>query len=590
MNTSQVMPIAQGAAPRKTAVMSARGNAAGKDGSFNDVLAKSKGDSLTLQDVKDLAKNAEVAEEDAKLSEAAESVSTDANMPKEGKSENSNGDKAETKDMNADKTATQEAAGETIETENIGAAALAAIVLNDGGEVAAEIDETVATETKLELTKLEFTPKEAANFNLHSILPQSSDSLGKNKEMLEMLSGQHIPKNEGAVDLNNLQLNAKDAPKVFGEAFIKENGDVAFTKTQDANPLSALNNTVAKFAKETVVAENEPIINVTSANTDANVKNARFVDDANIIVNNNLKSDIDVKAVSVDIKAAQQTQTEQEVVLPDAKTVEVKAEPFAANLQNAKPANGNAPQNILSGVTLEIEDTEVLPLKETFNNFGQNLNNGENNEKRSLFDNNAKEEIFSSDNSTKTEPHRAENGQQFAHALETQNSNHATGARETAPTTAPPRDAYNVREQIVQQARLIRAENGSEMVIRLKPEHLGDMTLRISVSSEGAVTASFFTNNAEVRHIVENSLVQLRQELQNQGIKVDKAEVYAGLSDGGLPQGQSGEAWQQNRGGSSNNAFRNAEADALQFEDDAANVSSVENANTSADDGVDYLV
>jgi flagellar hook-length control protein FliK len=147
-----------------------------------------------------------------------------------------------------------------------------------------------------------------------------------------------------------------------------------------------------------------------------------------------------------------------------------------------------------------------------------------------------------------------------------------------------------VREQIVQQARLIRAENGSEMVIRLKPEHLGDMTLRISVSSEGAVTASFFTNNAEVRHIVENSLVQLRQELQNQGIKVDKAEVYAGLSDGGLPQGQSGEAWQQNRGNSSNSAFRNAEADALQFEDDAANISNVSNANISADDGVDYLV
>jgi len=577
VNTSQVMSIAQGAAPRKAAVMSARGNAAGKDGSFNDVLAKSKGDSLTLQDVKDLAKSAEVAENDAKLAEATESASTDADMPKEGKSEKSNDGKVETKDVNVGEAATEEVSGENFIAENISAVSLAPIVLDENGEVATE-------------TKLEFTPKEAANLNLHSILPQSSESLGKNKEMLAMLSGQHIPKNEGAVDLNNLQLNTKDAQKVFGEAFSNQDGKTVFAKTQDANPLSALTNTTTKFAKETVVSENAPIINVTSANTDANVKNARFVDEVNVLANNNLKGDIDIKAGSVDIKAAQQKQTEQEIILPNAKTVEVKAEPFAANLQNAKPAAENAPQNILSGVTLEIDDAEVLPLRETFNNFGQNLNNGENNEKQSLFNNSGKEEIFNSDSSSKIEPHRAENNQQFANTLETQNSNHTTGARETAPTTAPPRDAYNVREQIVQQARLIRAENGSEMVIRLKPEHLGDMTLRISVSSEGAVTASFFTNNAEVRHIVENSLVQLRQELQNQGIKVDKAEVYAGLSDGGLPQGQSGEAWQQNRGNSSNSAFRNAEADALQFEDDAANISNVSNANISADDGVDYLV
>jgi flagellar hook-length control protein FliK len=117
------------------------------------------------------------------------------------------------------------------------------------------------------------------------------------------------------------------------------------------------------------------------------------------------------------------------------------------------------------------------------------------------------------------------------------------------------------------------------------------MTLRISVSSEGSVTASFFTNNAEVRHIVENSLVQLRQELQNQGIKVDKTEVYSGLSDGSLPQGQGQEAWQQNQSQSSSGSrFQNTESGAAQFEENAVDVATNNGVSTLANDGVDYLV
>lgn len=588
MNTNQVMPMSNGAVSRKAAVMSARGKAATKDGSFNDVLAKSKGDSLTLQDVKDLAKSAETAEKDAKLAEAAESASTDAEMPKEGKSENNNGDKTVAKDLNADKPVKEEVSTELPVVENASAAVLAAFAVNEDGEIAIEAAEP-AEPAAIE-TKLEFTPKEAANFNLHSILPQSTETLGKNKEMLAMLSGQHIPKQEGAIDLNNLQLNVKDAPKNFGEALLQNSSEPVLTKAQAADPLVALANGTAKFAKETVITENAPIINVSTETVNANVKDAKIVGDTEALINSNLKGNIDLKVEAVDVKAQTQAQTGEEIVLPDAKTVETRAQPIATNLQTAKPtAENTVQQNVFAGLTVEVEDTDVLPMREMFNNFGQNTDN-ENSEKQSLFSDNGKEEIFNANNGTKSEPQRAEGNQQFAHTLETQNSQHTTSAKETAPTTAPPRDAYNVREQIVQQARLIRAENGSEMVIRLKPEHLGDMTLRISVSSEGAVTASFFTNNAEVRHIVENSLVQLRQELQNQGIKVDKAEVYAGLSDGGLPQGQSGEAWQQNRGGSSNNAFRNAEADALQFEDEAANISGASRANSPAEDGVDYLV
>lgn len=169
--------------------------------------------------------------------------------------------------------------------------------------------------------------------------------------------------------------------------------------------------------------------------------------------------------------------------------------------------------------------------------------------------------------------------------------NAASQARTDAVPVQQAREDFNIPQQIVEQARLIRAQESTEMVIRLKPEHLGNLTLKVSVAHNGAVTASFYTDNAQVRSIVENSLVQLRQELENQGIKVDKAEVYAGLSDGQLPQEQGQQSWQQNQG-SSPASFRNLQADRNSFEETALELSGTSDstAASTVEDGVDYRV
>ncbi len=89
-------------------------------------------------------------------------------------------------------------------------------------------------------------------------------------------------------------------------------------------------------------------------------------------------------------------------------------------------------------------------------------------------------------------------------------------------------DPYDVAGQIVDHARLITRADNSEMVIKLKPEHLGELTLKIAVEN-GAVSATFHTSNAEVRSAIEASLPQLRQDMANQGLKVDNVGVYASL-------------------------------------------------------------
>jgi flagellar hook-length control protein FliK len=94
----------------------------------------------------------------------------------------------------------------------------------------------------------------------------------------------------------------------------------------------------------------------------------------------------------------------------------------------------------------------------------------------------------------------------------------------------PISDPYHVTSQIVDQARLIEGQKNTEMIIRLKPEHLGELTFKVTVEN-GAVSASFHSNNVEVRNILEASLVQLKQDLANQGLKVENVGIYAGLGE-----------------------------------------------------------
>lgn len=94
----------------------------------------------------------------------------------------------------------------------------------------------------------------------------------------------------------------------------------------------------------------------------------------------------------------------------------------------------------------------------------------------------------------------------------------------------PVTDPYHITSQIIDQARLIEGQKNAEMIIRLKPEHLGELTFKVTVEN-GVVSASFHSNNAEVRNMLEASLIQLKQDLSNQGLKVENVGIYAGLGE-----------------------------------------------------------
>ncbi|MDR3563802.1 MAG: flagellar hook-length control protein FliK [Negativicutes bacterium] len=118
---------------------------------------------------------------------------------------------------------------------------------------------------------------------------------------------------------------------------------------------------------------------------------------------------------------------------------------------------------------------------------------------------------------------------QFAGILDQQaaKTDQAASTVDASQATRP--DPYNIAGQIVEQAKLISRPQNTEMIIKLKPEHLGELTMRIVVAN-GAVSATFHSSNPEVRGALESSLVQLRQELASQGLKVHDVGVYTSLN------------------------------------------------------------
>ena len=166
-----------------------------------------------------------------------------------------------------------------------------------------------------------------------------------------------------------------------------------------------------------------------------------------------------------------------------------------------------------------------------------------------------------------------------------------TAQADTSGANTAPQTDYDIPRQIVDQARLIRRAADTEMVIKLKPEHLGELTLKISVTESGAVSASFHSPHAEVRTAIENSLVQLRQDLSNQGIKVDSVEVFSGLGSE-LPQGQGQQAYQNQQGHAGGGAQGSPGMDAESYaeEADALAAAGMQAAGGADAQGVDYRI
>lgn len=85
-------------------------------------------------------------------------------------------------------------------------------------------------------------------------------------------------------------------------------------------------------------------------------------------------------------------------------------------------------------------------------------------------------------------------------------------------------DVENIMRQVTDYMKLEAGTEQTELELQLQPETLG--TLRIHLTAkEGVVTAQFTTETEAVKAVLEAQAVQLRENLNDQGIKVEAVEV-----------------------------------------------------------------
>ena len=85
-----------------------------------------------------------------------------------------------------------------------------------------------------------------------------------------------------------------------------------------------------------------------------------------------------------------------------------------------------------------------------------------------------------------------------------------------------------VADQILEKIKVSVTAETTSLEIVLTPEELGKVNLTVSADADGMMKAKFVTENELARESIERNLVQFKEMLQEQGLKVDTIEVTVG--------------------------------------------------------------
>lgn len=85
-------------------------------------------------------------------------------------------------------------------------------------------------------------------------------------------------------------------------------------------------------------------------------------------------------------------------------------------------------------------------------------------------------------------------------------------------------DTQEIMDQILDYMKVSVKPELTSLEMQLHPESLGTLHIQIS-NKEGAVTAQFIAQNESVRAVLESQMMELRENLEQQGVKVEAVEV-----------------------------------------------------------------
>ncbi len=100
-------------------------------------------------------------------------------------------------------------------------------------------------------------------------------------------------------------------------------------------------------------------------------------------------------------------------------------------------------------------------------------------------------------------------------------------ALQTRPSAVLPQPLPRILDRLVWMIR--GGEQRSR--ISLSPPELGRLDIELYVKQGGRIQASLGTESLSVKELIESNLIQLRQQLADHGLSVDKFDVVIGLAD-----------------------------------------------------------
>ncbi len=81
-----------------------------------------------------------------------------------------------------------------------------------------------------------------------------------------------------------------------------------------------------------------------------------------------------------------------------------------------------------------------------------------------------------------------------------------------------------IMEQVSESLRMTMKEDITEMEMQLHPASLGNVRVQVA-AKDGVITASFTTENQQVKEVLEAQIIQLKDQMNEQGIKIEAVEV-----------------------------------------------------------------
>lgn len=121
-----------------------------------------------------------------------------------------------------------------------------------------------------------------------------------------------------------------------------------------------------------------------------------------------------------------------------------------------------------------------------------------------------------------------------------------------------------IMDQIVDYMKVSMKPEMTSLEMRLTPENLGTLHIQIS-NKEGAVTAQFIAQNESVRAALESRVMELRENLEQQGVKVEAVEVT--IAQYSLERNPEGDREASGQGGRRGKGARNLDLRELNGEE-----------------------